>query len=103
MTQKDKWAQRPCTRKYWAFKDEIRLRGITLPNKYFHVTFVIPMPKSWSNIKKRILDKTPHQRRPDADNLFKALSDAIYKEDSHLWDYRITKVWGYKGKIIIMY
>jgi hypothetical protein len=27
--------------------------------------------------------------------------DALYEDDSHVWDCRITKIWGEKGQIII--
>ena len=43
----------------------------------------------------------PHQQKPDFDNLIKALSDAIHKEDSGIWDCRVTKVWAEEGAIEI--
>ncbi len=43
----------------------------------------------------------PHQQKPDKDNLEKALMDAIYADDAHIWDSRVTKRWGEEGKIII--
>lgn len=43
----------------------------------------------------------PHQQKPDKDNLEKALLDAIFGEDSHIWDGRVTKIWGETGKMII--
>ena len=55
----------------------------------------------WSKKKKHEMDGKPHQSRPDKDNLEKALLDAIYEEDSHVWDSRVTKVWGYYGAIVI--
>ena len=30
-----------------------------------------------------------------------SLMDALYEDDSHVWDCRITKIWGEKGQIII--
>ena len=33
--------------------------------------------------------------------MLKALMDALYDDDSHIWDCRITKIWGEKGQIII--
>jgi hypothetical protein len=32
--------------------------------------------------------------------MLKALMDALYEDDSHVWDCRITKIWG-EGQIII--
>jgi Holliday junction resolvase RusA-like endonuclease len=59
------------------------------------------MPKSWSKTKKLVMDGKAHQQRPDVDNLAKAICDAVFKEDSHIWDGRYTKVWGEKGAIIV--
>lgn len=43
----------------------------------------------------------PHTKKPDIDNLCKALLDALYKDDSKIWDLRVTKIWGYEGQIEI--
>ncbi|MFG6090746.1 RusA family crossover junction endodeoxyribonuclease [Enterobacter soli] len=101
MTQRDRWHKRPATAAYWAFKEQVRLLGISLPESGYHVTFVIPMPKSWSQKKRAQLNGQAHQNKPDKDNLEKALLDAIFDDDSRVWDGRVTKVWGEKGQIII--
>ena len=100
MTQRDRWKKRPCVLKYHAFKDEVRLKGVELPDSY-HVIFVVPMPKSWSKKKQAEMDRQPHRQTPDKDNLEKALLDAIYSDDSHMWDGRVTKIWGTAGHIIV--
>ncbi|MCK5616825.1 RusA family crossover junction endodeoxyribonuclease [Candidatus Pacearchaeota archaeon] len=100
MTQCDRWKKRPCVLKYHAFKDEVRLKGVELPDSY-HVIFVVPMPKSWSKKKQAEMDRQPHRQTPDKDNLEKALLDAIYSDDSHMWDGRVTKIWGTVGHIIV--
>ena len=86
---------------YRAFCDEVRLRRLTLPDSGYHVTFVIPMPRSWPKKKKALMDGQPHQQVPDKDNLEKALLDAIFGRDEHVWDGRVTKVWGVEGQIIV--
>jgi len=101
MTRSDKWKKRPPVLRYFAFKDEVRLKKVHVNECGDHITFVIPMPNSWSKKKKAEYDGKPHQQKPDKDNLEKALLDAIYDEDSHVWDSRVSKVWGYEGKIII--
>ena len=101
MTRADKWKKRPEVMRYRAFCDEVRLHSVNLPESAFHVTFVIPMPQSWSKKKRQQFDGQPHQSKPDMDNLMKALMDAIYEDDAHIWDGRITKRWGETGKIII--
>ncbi len=101
MTQRDKWKVRPCVAKYRAFKDEVRLKRVSLPETY-HVIFVMPLPAKWSAKNKALMDGQAHKIVPDKDNLEKALLDAIYGDDSHVWDGRVTKVWGRAGQIIVM-
>lgn len=49
------------------------------------------------------MDGEPHQQEnADTDNLMKALKDAIFKKDGHVWRYgSVEKVWGYRGAIQI--
>lgn len=102
MTQRDRWAKRPAVLRYRAFCDEVRLRGVALPVCCSHVTFVMPMPPSWSKKKRAALAGQPHQQKPDADNLLKALMDAVYHDDCAVWDVRVTKLWGETGSIKII-
>lgn len=101
MTRADKWKKRPEVLRYRAFCDEVRLSKVTLPESGYHVIFVLPMPPSWSKKKRALMDGEPHQQKPDKDNLEKALLDALFGEDSHIWDGRVTKIWGETGKMII--
>ena len=101
MTQRDRWSKREPVLNYLAFKDECKLKGVTIPECNYHVIFVIPMPKSWSNKKRGEMKGKPHQQRPDKDNLEKGLLDAVLKEDCRVWDGRATKIWGETGQIII--
>lgn len=59
------------------------------------------MPPSWSDKKRSAMNGKPHQQKPDKDNLEKALLDAIFDDDSRVWDGRVTKVWGEVGQIKI--
>lgn len=101
MTQRDKWKIRDCVVRYRAFCDEVRLHKITLQESGHHITFVLPMPKSWSKKKRADMDRKPHQQKPDVDNLTKALLDAVFDEDCRVYDIRTTKLWGEYGEIII--
>ena len=103
MSKSDVWKvpRRPCVQRYFDFRDKVKELGITISESGTHVTFVLPMPKSWNNVQKTYMDGMCHQSRPDIDNLGKSLMDSLYKEDAHIWDIRITKIWGYEGKIII--
>jgi len=87
--------------RYRAFADEVRAAGITIPESCFHIIFILPMPDSWSKKKKEAMNGKPHQRKPDKDNLEKSLLDAVFKEDSRIWDGRVSKIWGEEGRIII--
>jgi len=101
MTVSDKWKKRLPVVRYFEFKDQVKKAGITLPESGYHVTFILPMPDSWPKKKKALMINQPHQQKPDKDNLEKALLDAIFEQDCRVWDGRVTKKWGYEGKIII--
>lgn len=101
MTQRDKWAKRPAVLRYRAFCDEVRARGLDLPEDGSIVTFVLPMPKSWAKKKHNEMDGQPHQQRPDLDNLLKALADACYSEDCRIHCIAARKVWGSEGLILV--
>lgn len=74
MTQRDKWANRPCVARYHDFKDLIRASRITIPS---------------------------HKAKPDIDNLLKALLDSVFNDDAHIYDIRAIKKWGENGQIVI--
>ena len=87
--------------RYRAFCDEVRLKNVVMPEQGGHITFVVPMPKSWSQKKRVTMNGQAHQQKPDADNMIKALMDALYADDAHIWDLRVTKLWGVTGQILI--
>ena len=101
MTQRDRWKGRDCVARYRGFADEVRLLKVPLPESGAHITFFLPMPRSWSQKKRQAMNGKPHKQRPDVDNLIKGLMDAVYGEDSHIHDVRISKVWAVKGRIEI--
>lgn len=100
MTQSDRWKQRPCTERYWAFKDRLRSAwGDRVVPDTFHVIFTVAMPISWSRKKRESMRGKPHQSKPDCDNFLKGFADCLLDEDSRLWDIRATKLWGDSGSI----
>ena len=111
MTQRDKWLKPPRAKvqRYWDFCLQCKLEKVVLPCFGAHVTFILPMPKSWSKKKKKEYDGKPHmgsmgnppQKEVDLDNLMKSLGDAIYGNDSGIYDICLTKRWGFLGKILI--
>ena len=72
-----------------------------IPDSGSHITFILPMPESWSKKKKDRMRFKPHQQKPDKDNLEKGLLDAIFEEDCRVWDSRVSKRWGDQGEIWI--
>lgn len=106
MTQRDRWLERDCTARYWAFKDAVvreaeRMR-FSVPASGYHITFRLPMPSSWSKKKRAAMDGKPHQKKPDKDNLEKAFLDALCKDDSFIWDGRVSKFWATEGSIEVL-
>ena len=84
MTRSDKWKKRPCVMRYFAFRDEVRLKKVKFGNNDA-VFFYLTMPKSWSKKKKAEMIGKPHTQVPDIDNLLKALLDSLYEDDSHIY------------------
>lgn len=104
MTQRDRWKQpkRPAVQRYHAMKDEVRLRGVSVPEGGGSLIFHMPMPESWSARRKCKMAGQPHQQRPDLDNLVKAVLDSIYDDDAVVHDLRVQKVWSYDGAIEVI-
>ena len=105
MTQSDKWKKRPATEKYWKYKDDLKMLCFLCrwqPKEDLDIKFILPMPKTWSEKKKKKMDGQPHKQRPDLDNLIKAFKDALLIEDSHIHTYQnMQKVWGREGQIML--
>ena len=106
MTQSDKWQQRPAVMRYWAFKDELQrqavLTGFEL-GECFMVIFYIPIPQSWSKVKKQMMIGQPHKPTPDSDNLIKSVKDCLLPDgDSAVWFEVAAKFWALDGTIEIV-
>ena len=105
MTQRDRWDPRPCVKRYYDFKNEVALKArrhdIKLSESGNVIIFFMPMAKSWSKKKKERMAYTPHQQRPDLDNLTKAFWDALEVEDKHIWTATQAKIWAPTGGILL--
>ena len=103
MNQADRWKRRPCVVRYFAYRDQVRAiaaeQGFRLPECFF-LWFQMPMPKSWSQRKKRMMFGEPCRSKPDADNLGKGFFDC-FGEDKHVWSVQLTKTWHDKGGIVV--
>ena len=101
MTRADKWKKRGCVLRYRAFRDLVKLNGVTIPEHGADIVFHLPMPGGWSLTKINVHKGQPHQQKPDLDNLLKALLDAVFADDCRIWSYRAEKRWAMAGAIEI--
>ncbi len=102
MTARDRWKKRPVVLAYFAFRDEVRACrvSVSIPSK---VIFWMPMPKGWSQKKKREMEEMPHTVRPDLDNMLKALIDSVWpEEDGMVWSLWPEKRWSSKPGIEVL-
>ena len=103
-TKRDKWKKRPVVERYHQFRDD--LRYACKSNNFelgdtFEIIFYIPMPKSWSKKKTIKTYNTPHNQKPDIDNLVKAVMDALMTDDKQVWKIKAEKRWSDSGSIMI--
>lgn len=99
MTKSDKWKKRPAVVRYFNFKDAINAEFTGTLEPVFKVIFYVPMPKSWSDKKRREMSNKPHQQKPDIDNYLKAFMDALCLDDSYVYDVHAKKFWANTGSI----
>jgi len=86
--------------RYRAFADEVRLSGLKVDDDS-KITFVLPMPKSWSKKRKSEMEGQPHRQKPDIDNLAKSILDACFDDDAVISMLFCRKIWGERGAIEI--
>lgn len=101
MTQRDRWKKRDCVQRYRAMKDELRLRGVKLPEQYAVIVY-LPMPRSWTAKERLEHNGQRHQQKPDGDNIMKALQDCLVHRDESIHDGRVIKRWAYHGRVVIL-
>lgn|SRR3990167_923844 len=101
MVRSDKWAKRPAVLRYWAFADELRLKYPKPLPEAVQIAFYLPMPDSWSEKKKVLMNGKPHKQKPDLDNLVKATLDSLSKQDSNIYRIHASKWHSYQGVIEI--
>lgn len=86
-TRSDKWKERPCVMAYRAWADLARQCAGVLPATVSHLDVVAYFP-----LKKKNLKGEPHTVRPDADNIIKAVADALFpKNDAMIHEMRVKK------------
>ena len=115
MTQSDKWKlnpnhrdpakrQREVVTRYFDFKDKIKAQTKEMEFKLsgvLEIVFLVPMPFTWSEKKKKLLNKTAVLTRPDIDNYVKSFMDALESEDGFVWKIIAEKRYAFKGSILV--
>lgn len=115
MTQSDRWKtdpnhpdinrrQRVCVTQYFAYKSALIAQANVMNfeiDSCLDILFLIPMPASWSDKKKKAMNGLPCKVKPDTDNLIKGFKDALCKNDSYIWKEHSEKRWAYMGSIIV--
>ena len=81
-SQRDAFKPKANVQRYRAFRDECTRKKIWSPTPGDLVVFFMRIPKSRRN---EGLEGQPHTQVPDTDNLLKALLDACYADDAHIW------------------
>ncbi|MCR9294419.1 MAG: RusA family crossover junction endodeoxyribonuclease [bacterium] len=101
MTRSDRWKQRACVLRYRVYCDCLRASGAQL-SKRMRMVFNMPMPANWSGKRRESLRGSYHGKRPDIDNLIKAVLDALSDhEDSHVSEIVAVKLWQDQGSVEI--
>jgi Endodeoxyribonuclease RusA len=99
MTQRDKWAKRPCVLRYRAWADAARLAAhgrndkLTLDVVAAHVVAHFPIPRSFSFKKRSKLAGELHRDLPDGDNVLKGVLDSLLAQDKGAAVLSIEKRW----------
>lgn len=105
MVRSDRWAGREVVARYWDYKDELNKQARRLMfeiGEKLNIEFFLPMPQSWSQKKKTLMDGTPHMGKPDLDNIIKGFLDCLTDDDSDVWTITASKRWAYEGSIKIL-
>jgi len=98
------------------YEDEVRLlatkakgSGSTLEGSvgvFIYITFSVPQSYSKRNREACLSGKTKHIKKPDLDNVAKAVIDGmngiIFKDDSQITSLHVTKVYGEVGKVEVL-
>lgn len=95
MTQRDKWQKRPVVLRYRKYCDDLRAAAGQMPKQVYGIMVIAycAMPPSWSEKKRTQMRGFIHQQKPDWDNIGKAVSDALFEEDSIIGAAIVFKFW----------
>lgn len=97
MTQRDKWLRRPVVVRYNEWREAARLAmiaaGVKGPPEEIEVNAWLSMPKTWSaKEREEQAGKLATQRKPDVDNILKAVLDC-FADDKGVARALVIKRW----------
>lgn len=97
-TRRDVWQLRPVVARYRAFADQLRLEAQKQLIEWesvgtLCVTAYFSVPPSWPKSKKADMANQPHRQTPDADNVIKAVMDALFPRDEGIHCISLMKRW----------
>lgn len=99
-SRSDKWNPSPAVQRYYAWRDALRAHlGITLKTRWTDCREVHIGAYFHTNI--HTLWGQPHLETPDADNIYKAVTDACFAEDKGIYAISCIKMWGQKDELYI--
>lgn len=95
------------TRKYEKLVRDSWTHGlIDAEDVIVHMVFVMPIPKSYSKKKQAALVGAPHTKKPDLDNLVKAVLDALngkaFADDSVISCINASKEYGTEPSVWVL-
>ena len=109
MTQRDKWSKRPPVEKYRAWGDDLRMGVLDGMKEYGKGSIdtrrileaahglsweaFFPIPAATSKKRAAEMAGTIHRKKPDRDNVDKAILDCLMDEDSGIGTGTLTKRW----------
>jgi Holliday junction resolvase RusA-like endonuclease len=99
-----------------SYEDEVRLlatkakgSGITLEGSvsvFIYISFSVPQSYSKRKREACLSGETKHTKKPDLDNVAKAIIDGmdgiIFKDDSQIINLHVTKVYAEVGKVEVL-
>ena len=94
MTRSDKWKKRICVMAYRAWCDWARLKAFKSKSKKLTLTKATTLHVvAYLQPRGKNMKAGPHTQRPDADNILKAVCDALFVNDEMIYAKTIKKLW----------
>ena len=102
MVRGDKWKERPCVLAYRAFCDALRYKAFGKNTKQKLASPAALSVTCYFRAKEIIWDNRPHAVKPDADNILKAVSDALFSNDHMIYRTHCEKYWSMSKDMVIV-